>query len=132
MIDVANSQYATGRRKEAVARVWLQPGSGKIQVNKRTLEDYFGRETSRMIFRQPLELTDTTDKFDVFVTVAGGGLHGQAGATLHGIARALIKINPELRGVLKKAGYLTRDARKKERKKPGQPGARKRYQYSKR
>jgi len=132
MIDQQNSQYATGRRKEAVARVWIQPGNGKIEINRRTLENYFGRETSRMIFRQPLELTETSGKFDIYVTVRGGGLSGQADAIRHGISRALTKVNPELRGPLKKAGYLTRDARKKERKKYGQRGARARFQFSKR
>ncbi len=132
MIDSEKSTYSTGRRKEAVARVWLQPGSGKIAINKRSLEDYFGRETSRMVFRQPLELTETSGTFDIFVNVCGGGLSGQADAIRHGISRALIKINPELRGTLKKAGYLTRDARAKERKKYGQRGARARFQFSKR
>jgi small subunit ribosomal protein S9 len=132
MIDQQNSQYATGRRKEAVARVWIQPGNGKIEINRRTLENYFGRETSRMIFRQPLELTETSGKFDIYVTVRGGGLSGQADAIRHGISRALTKVNGELRGALKKAGYLTRDARKKERKKYGQRGARARFQFSKR
>jgi small subunit ribosomal protein S9 len=132
MIDADKSFYATGRRKEAVARVWLQPGNGKIQINSRTLEDYFGRETSRMVFRQPLELTETSGAFDIFVTVRGGGLSGQADAIRHGISRALTKSNGELRASLKKAGYLTRDARKKERKKYGQRGARARFQFSKR
>ena len=132
MIDADKSFYATGRRKEAVARVWLQPGNGKIQINSRTLEDYFGRETSRMVFRQPLELTETSGAFDIFVTVRGGGLSGQADAIRHGISRALTKSNAELRASLKKAGYLTRDARKKERKKYGQRGARARFQFSKR
>jgi small subunit ribosomal protein S9 len=132
MIDTEKSTYATGRRKEAVARVWLQPGSGKIAINKRSLEDYFGRETSRMVFRQPLELTETSGTFDIHVNVSGGGLSGQADAIRHGISRALIKINSELRAVLKKAGYLTRDARAKERKKYGQRGARARFQFSKR
>lgn len=132
MIDAQKSFYATGRRKNAVARVWVQPGSGKIEINKRTLEDYFGRETSRMIFRQALELTETSGQLDVVVTVRGGGLSGQADAIRHGISRALTRFNPELRPALKKAGYLTRDARAKERKKYGQPGARKRFQYSKR
>ncbi len=127
-----NSKYATGRRKEAVARVWLAPGSGKIEINKRTLENYFGRETSRMVFRQALELTEYSGKMDVWVTVKGGGLSGQAGAIRHGISRALTRIHPELRDILKKAGYLTRDARKKERKKYGQRGARARFQFSKR
>jgi small subunit ribosomal protein S9 len=117
MIDSQKSFYATGRRKEAVARVWLQPGAGKIAINQRSLEDYFGRETSRMVFRQPLELTETSGTFDIFCTVRGGGLSGQADA---------------IRGALKKAGYLTRDARAKERKKYGQRGARARFQFSKR
>ena len=132
MIDSEKSLYATGRRKKAVARVWLQPGNGKIAINTRTLEDYFGRETSRMVFRQPLELTETNGQFDVFVTVKGGGLSGQAEAIRHGISRALTKSNPELRASLKKAGYLTRDSRSRERKKYGQRGARARFQYSKR
>jgi small subunit ribosomal protein S9 len=132
MIDSQKSLYATGRRKEAVARVWLQPGNGKIAINQRTLEDYFGRETSRMVFRQPLELTETTGSFDIFATVRGGGLSGQAEAIRHAISRALTKFNAELRGPLKKAGYLTRDSRAKERKKYGQRGARARFQFSKR
>jgi len=131
MID-STSHYATGRRKNAVARVWIQDGAGKIEINKRTLEVYFGRETSRMVFRQALELTETSGKFDIFVTVRGGGLSGQADAIRHGLSRALTKWNPELRPQLKKAGYLTRDARKKERKKYGQRGARARFQFSKR
>ena len=132
MIDAQKSFYATGRRKEAVARVWVQPGNGKIAINTRSLEDYFGRETSRMVFRQPMELTETSGQFDVYATVAGGGLSGQAEAIRHGISRALTKSNPELRAALKKAGYLTRDARAKERKKYGQRGARARFQFSKR
>ncbi|HXU80843.1 MAG TPA: 30S ribosomal protein S9 [Polyangia bacterium] len=132
MVDTQKSFYATGRRKHAVARVWLQPGNGKIAINTRSLEDYFGRETSRMVFRQPLELTETSGSLDIFVTVRGGGLSGQADAIRHGISRALTRFNPELRGGLKKAGYLTRDARKKERKKYGQRGARARFQFSKR
>jgi small subunit ribosomal protein S9 len=131
-IDAQKSFYATGRRKHAVARVWLQPGNGKIAINTRSLEEYFGRETSRMVFRQPLELTETSGTFDIFVTVCGGGLSGQADAIRHGISRALCRFNPELRGSLKKAGYMTRDARKKERKKYGQRGARARFQFSKR
>ena len=126
------STYATGRRKHAVARVWLQPGNGKVEINERSLEQYFGRETSRMVFRQALELTETTGRFDVFCNVSGGGLSGQADAIRHGISRALIKIDPALRPPLKKAGYLTRDARAKERKKYGQRGARARFQFSKR
>jgi small subunit ribosomal protein S9 len=131
-MDAANSTYATGRRKEAVARVWLSPGTGKISINKRSLEEYFGRETSRMVFRQALELTETTGQFDIFVNVCGGGLSGQAEAIRHGISRALTRVNPEYRGGLKKAGYLTRDSRAKERKKYGQRGARARFQFSKR
>ena len=127
-----SSTYATGRRKHAVARVWLQPGNGKVKINQRSLEQYFGRETSRMVFRQALELTETTGRFDVFCNVSGGGLSGQADAIRHGISRALIKIDPALRPPLKKAGYLTRDARAKERKKYGQRGARARFQFSKR
>ena len=132
MPDITKSVYATGRRKHAVARVWLQPGSGKVAINSRSLEDYFGRETSRMVFRQALELTETSGQFDVFVNVRGGGLSGQADAIRHGISRSLIKIEPAHRPALKKAGYLTRDARQKERKKYGQRGARARFQFSKR
>jgi small subunit ribosomal protein S9 len=132
MPDPQKSIYATGRRKEAVARVWLQPGSGKVSINRRSLEDYFGRETSRMVFRQALELTETTTSLDVFVNVSGGGLSGQADAIRHGISRALTKIDAAYRPPLKKAGYLTRDARAKERKKYGQRGARARFQFSKR
>jgi small subunit ribosomal protein S9 len=132
MPDIQKSIYATGRRKHAVARVWMQPGTGKIDINRRTLEDYFGRETSRMVFRQPLELTETSGQFDVFVNVSGGGLSGQADAIRHGISRVLIKVDPAHRPALKKAGYLTRDARAKERKKYGQRGARARFQFSKR
>ena len=132
MPDPQKSLYATGRRKHAVARVWLQPGNGKIEINRRTLEDYFGRETSRMVFRQALELTETSGRFDVFVNVSGGGLSGQAGAIRHGLSRALLKVDPAYRPALKKAGYLTRDARAKERKKYGQRGARARFQFSKR
>jgi len=132
MPDISKATYATGRRKHAIARVWLQPGSGKIAINDRSLEEYFGRETSRMVFRQALELTETSGQFDVFVNVRGGGLSGQADAIRHGISRSLIKIEPAHRPALKKAGYLTRDARQKERKKYGQRGARARFQFSKR
>jgi len=125
-------QYATGRRKEAVARVWLKPGTGKVVVNKRELSAYFGRETLKMIMKQPFDVTDTNDKFDVKVNVTGGGLSGQAGAIRHGITRALIKHDSSLRDALKKAGFVTRDSRRVERKKYGQPGARKRFQFSKR
>ncbi|MFO0724515.1 MAG: 30S ribosomal protein S9 [Myxococcota bacterium] len=124
--------YATGRRKEAVARVWLRPGTGKITINRRTIESYFGRETLKMIMRQPFELTESGSKWDVLINVCGGGLAGQAGAIRHGITRALMKANPGLRPALKKAGYVTRDARAVERKKYGRPGARKRFQFSKR
>jgi small subunit ribosomal protein S9 len=132
MPDVSKAIYATGRRKHAVARVWLQPGSGKIAINRRSLEEYFGRETSRMVFRQALELTETSGQYDVFVSVRGGGLSGQADAIRHGMSRVLTKIDPSFRPALKKAGYLTRDARAKERKKYGQRGARARFQFSKR
>lgn len=132
MQDLTKSFYATGRRKHAVARVWILPGSGTISINDRSLEDYFGRETSRMVFRQALELTDTAGSLDIHVIVAGGGQSGQAEAIRHGVSRALCRFNPEFRGALKKAGYLTRDARKKERKKYGQRGARARFQFSKR
>jgi small subunit ribosomal protein S9 len=132
MPDVSKAIYATGRRKHAVARVWMQPGTGKVEINKRSLEDYFGRETSRMVFRQALELTETTGRFDVFVSVRGGGLSGQADAIRHGISRVLIKVDSTFRPPLKKAGYLTRDSRAKERKKYGQRGARARFQFSKR
>jgi small subunit ribosomal protein S9 len=124
--------YSTGKRKTAVARVWLKPGSGQVSVNGRSADHYFERETSRMIMRQPLELIEVLDQFDVVATVAGGGHSAQAEAMRHGIARALCVVDPESRSSLKRAGFLTRDARKKERKKYGQPGARKRFQYSKR
>lgn len=124
--------YGTGRRKTSAARVYLRPGSGQIQINKRPLDVYFGRETSRMIVRQPLELVEMTDKFDVIVTVSGGGANGQAGAIRHGITRALIEYDENLRKPLRAAGYVTRDARMVERKKIGLHKARKRPQYSKR
>ena len=124
--------YGTGRRKTAAARVYLRPGTGKFTVNKRPIETYFPNDMVKMIILQPLVMTETTDKFDVFVTVRGGGYTGQAGALRHGIARALILHDPDLRPTLKKAGFLTRDPREVERKKCGQPGARKRFQFSKR
>lgn len=124
--------YATGRRKASVARVWIKPGTGEIIVNKRPLEEYFGRETSKMIVRQPFELTDNAGKFDVYVNVCGGGASGQAGAIKHGITRALLVADSELRGVLKKAGFVTRDSRVVERKKYGRKGARASFQFSKR
>ena len=121
-----------GRRKEAVARVRLAPGTGNITINGRTMDEYFGRETSKMILVEPLKLVDQMGKLDVFVSARGGGLSGQAGAIRHGISRALCQLNPEFRPVLKKAGFMTRDARAVERKKYGRPGARKRFQFSKR
>ncbi|MBZ0115053.1 MAG: 30S ribosomal protein S9 [Thermoanaerobaculia bacterium] len=124
--------YGTGRRKTAAARVFLRPGKGTIEVNKQDIETYFTRETLKMVVKQPLQLTETTEKFDILVSVAGGGPTGQAGAIRHGISRALLEYNTELRERLKSAGFLTRDSRKKERKKYGQPGARKRFQFSKR
>jgi len=124
--------YATGKRKTAIARVWLKSGSGAIVVNGLPVDDYFERETSRMVLRQALELIEAQDQFDVWATCSGGGKASQAEAMRHGIARALITLDPEKRGAVKRAGFLTRDARKKERKKYGQPGARKRFQYSKR
>jgi small subunit ribosomal protein S9 len=130
---LTNLQYiSVGRRKEAVARVFLRPGTGKVQVNDRTFEDYFPNDVLKMVIRQPLQLTETTEKFDVVALVDGGGSAGQAGAIRHGISRALCLFNGELRKVLKKAGLLTRDSRMKERKKYGQRGARARYQFSKR
>lgn len=127
-----NSTYATGRRKEAVARVWLMPGSGKVTINHRDIDNYFGRATSKMILRQPLELTSQTGNYDIYANVFGGGLSGQADAIKLGITRALMLINPALRPGLKAAGYVTRDPRCKERKKYGQRGARARFQFSKR
>jgi len=132
MPENTNRIYATGKRKTAVARVWISPGSGKITVNARGANDYFVRETNQMIMRQSLELLELIDQYDVQATVAGGGHSAQAEAMRHGIARALCLADPERRASLKRAGFLTRDARKKERKKYGQPGARKRFQYSKR
>ena len=124
--------YGTGRRKTAVARVYLRPGTGKITVNRREFEIYFPNRVLKMVIRQPLLITETSEKFDIFVNVAGGGMSGQAGAIRHGLSRALLEFNPELRPKLKSAGFLTRDAREVERKKYGQPGARKRFQFSKR
>jgi small subunit ribosomal protein S9 len=124
--------YGTGRRKSATARVFIRPGTGQIIVNKRKFEDYFQNETHRMIIRQPLHLTDTINKYDIYVNVDGGGIAGQAGAVRHGITLALIDLNSDFRAKLKKAGFVTRDPRVKERKKYGQKGARKRFQFSKR
>jgi small subunit ribosomal protein S9 len=130
MATLAN--LVVGRRKEAVARVRLSPGTGNITINGRTMDEYFGRETSKMILVEPLKLVDQMGKVDVFANAKGGGLSGQAGAIRHGISRALCELNPEFRAVLKKAGFMTRDARAVERKKYGRPGARKRFQFSKR
>lgn len=123
---------ATGRRKSSVARVFLRPGTGKISVNKQSVEEYFDRATLRMVLRQPLELVNMTENFDILVNVEGGGKTGQAGAVLHGIARALVEYDANLRPTLKHAGFLTRDSRMKERKKYGQRAARARFQFSKR
>jgi small subunit ribosomal protein S9 len=127
-----NQYYGTGRRKNSTARVFLRPGKGEIKINQRSLEEYFGRDTARMVVRQPLELVEMTEKFDLYVTVAGGGTTGQAGAIRHGITRALMQYDESLRGELRKAGYVTRDARQVERKKIGLAKARKRPQFSKR
>jgi small subunit ribosomal protein S9 len=127
-----NQFYGTGRRKTSTARVYLRPGTGEIKVNKKTFEDYFPNQALRMVIRQPLQLTETANKFDILVNVAGGGPAGQAGAVRHGITRALMEFNADLRPTLKHAGLVTRDPRIKERKKYGQKGARKRFQFSKR
>jgi len=124
--------YATGKRKTAVARVWIKPGTGQIAVNKRPLEQYVDRESDRMLIIEPLEASGKAGKFDIRVNVRGGGIFGQAGAIRHGISKALVIAEPESRDALKKAGFLTRDSRVKERKKYGQPGARAQFQYSKR
>ena len=124
--------YGTGRRKTSTARVYLRPGAGEVQVNRKPFDKYFPNETLRMIIRQPLQLTETTTKFDLLINVSGGGPSGQAGAIRHGITRALIEFNADLRPALKQAGLVTRDPRIKERKKYGQKGARKRFQFSKR
>ena len=124
--------YATGRRKTSAARVFLKPGSGKIEINGRPAEGYLSKKTSRMVIQQPFALTSSENKFDAFVTVAGGGETGQAGAIRHGISRALVAFDEEMRSTLKKAGFLTRDPRMVERKKYGKPGARRSFQFSKR
>jgi small subunit ribosomal protein S9 len=124
--------HTVGRRKSAVARVWIKPGKGTIMVNRKPIEQYMTRETDRILIRQPLTITDNLEKFDISVTVRGGGISGQAGAIRHAISRALANVNPDLRLPLKKAALLTRDARVRERKKYGMRGARARYQYSKR
>ncbi|MGL5287281.1 SSU ribosomal protein S9P [Aeromonas sp. RU39B] len=127
-----NQYYGTGRRKSSTARVFIKAGSGNIVINQRSLEQYFGRPTARMVVRQPLELVEMTDKLDLYITVNGGGISGQAGAIRHGITRALMQYDETLRSELRKAGFVTRDARKVERKKVGLHKARKRPQYSKR
>ena len=124
--------YGTGKRKTSVARVWLKPGEGNAMVNKRPADDYFGRETAKMVIQQPFELTGTRDQFDLVANVSGGGVSGQADAIKHGIAKALLQYDSNLRDSLKKEGFLTRDSRIKERKKYGKRGARASYQYSKR
>ena len=129
---VGEIYHATGKRKTAVARVWMRQGSGQISINKRPLEEYIVRESDRALVKEPFDVTDMAGKFDVNINVRGGGIFGQAGAIRHGISRALVAMDPELRETLKKQGLLTRDPRMKERKKYGQPGARARFQYSKR
>ncbi len=129
---VSDKFYGTGRRKKSIARVYMTPGKGAITINKRDIEDYFGLETLKVVVRQPLEATNTLDKFDINISVKGGGFTGQAGAIRHGISRALCQADEEYRPVLKKAGYLTRDPRMKERKKYGLKGARRAPQFSKR
>jgi len=130
--DNVQRWYATGKRKTAVARVWLKAGTGNVAVNRRAVEAYFPRETSRLVVMQPFDVTEQVGRFDVFATLAGGGISAQAEALRHGISKALLEYNVGLRDRLKRAGFLTRDARAKERKKYGQPGARKRFQFSKR
>lgn len=131
-IDKLGRAYATGRRKLSSARVWLKKGNGKITINSKDSTEYFGRPVLRMVINQVFDVTNTKDQFDIVCTVKGGGLSGQAGAILHGAARALDKFNPELHVALRKAGFLTRDSRAVERKKPGRPKARKSFQFSKR
>jgi small subunit ribosomal protein S9 len=131
-VDQFGRAYATGKRKDAVARVWIRPGSGKVLINKRPLEVYFARPVLRMILEQPLGVANRSGQYDITVTVAGGGLSGQAGAVRHGLSKALTYFEPELRGVLKKGGFLTRDSRVVERKKYGRAKARRSFQFSKR
>ena len=128
----ATKFYGTGKRKSSIARVWLTPGTGIITVNSKTIDAYFGRETSKMVIRQPLELTENVDKFDIYVTVKGGGDSGQAGAIKHGITKALLEVDAAYRAPLKQAGFITRDSRVKERKKYGKKAARASFQFSKR
>ncbi len=131
-METQNEFYATGRRKTAIARTWLMPGNGKITVNNKTADEYFSIDSTRSFIREPLVMANTQDQFDIRVTVKGGGVTGQAGAVRHGITRALIEANPDLRQTLKRAGFVKRDPRAKERKKYGQRGARARFQFSKR
>lgn len=131
-IDAQGRAYATGKRKDAVARVWIKPGGGRITVNEKPVETYFARPVLRMILRQPLETAGRLEQYDIVATVAGGGLSGQAGAVRHGLSRALTHYEPDLRGALKKGGFLTRDARVVERKKYGKKKARRSFQFSKR
>jgi len=131
-MEAENVYYATGRRKSAIARTWLKPGTGEITINNRTAEEYFSVDSAKTIMMQPLELTNTADNYDLRITVVGGGIIGQAGAIRHGITRTLLQVDPDLRTTLKKAGFVKRDPRVKERKKYGQKGARARYQFSKR
>ena len=132
MAQTEQRYYATGKRKSAIARVYMKSGNGNIVVNKRNYEEYFTRPSLKMIIKQPFEITGKNGQFDLYVNVQGGGNAGQAGAVKHGISKALLEFDAQLRPILKKAGFLTRDARVKERKKYGQPGARKRFQFSKR
>jgi small subunit ribosomal protein S9 len=131
-MEKKNVYYATGKRKSAIARTWLKPGKGEVIINNRTADDYFKVKTAKALMLQPLNLTNTLESYDVKVRVSGGGFLGQAGAIRHGITRALMQANPDLRSPLKRAGFVTRDARVKERKKYGQRGARARFQFSKR
>ena len=131
-MDKKNEYYATSRRKNAIARTWIKPGKGKITVNNRTMEDYFPLESSKLILLQPFTITNNIGSYDVKIMVKGGGISGQVGAIRHGVTRALIEADPDLRSVLKKAGFVKRDPRVKERKKYGQKGARARFQFSKR
>ena len=132
MAKAVNTYHGTGRRKKSIARVYLKPGKGQIMINKRPIDEYFGMETPKVIVRQPLVATETSEKFDILVNVKGGGFTGQAGAIRHGIARALLTVDADYRPALKKAGYLTRDPRMKERKKYGLKAARRAPQFSKR
>jgi small subunit ribosomal protein S9 len=130
--SVSTRYYATGKRKNSIAKVWMMPGTGKVMINDKTMDQYFGRDVLKMIIRQPFEVTGTVDKFDVLVSVLGGGNSGQAGAIRHGISKALLEVDADSRVKLRKEGLLTRDPRAKERKKYGQKGARARFQFSKR